>query len=115
MAACRLIIGLDACFMKGLYPGQIMSAVGRDDNENIFPIAIIVVGVEMKDSWNWFLTKLTDDPGTVEEIGWTFISDRQKVPTILSIGLLFNFGTYHTIYCVLMRIFFVILAFCANI
>lgn len=66
MAACRPIIDLDAYFMNGLYPGQIMSAIGRDVNVNIFPRVIVVVEAETKDSWTWFLTELTDDLGIVE-------------------------------------------------
>ena len=30
--ACRSIIGLDACFLKGPYSGQLTHAVGRDVN-----------------------------------------------------------------------------------
>lgn len=55
-----------------------MSAVGRDGNDNMFPIAIVVVEAETKDSWTWFLKLLMEDIGTVEERGWGFISDRQK-------------------------------------
>lgn len=66
MVAYRPIINLDACFMKGLYLGQIMSAVGRDGNDNIFSIAIVVIEEEMKDSWTWFLTKVTNDLGILE-------------------------------------------------
>ncbi|KAL0391443.1 UNVERIFIED_CONTAM: hypothetical protein Slati_4529400 [Sesamum latifolium] len=32
---CRPIIGLDGCFLKGLYKGQLLAAIGRDPNENI--------------------------------------------------------------------------------
>ncbi|XP_058783216.1 uncharacterized protein LOC131657882 [Vicia villosa] len=47
---CRPIIGLDACFLKGDYGGQLMSAVGRDGNNQIYPIAYAVVEAETKDS-----------------------------------------------------------------
>lgn len=78
LSGCRPVIGLDGAFLKGLYGGQILSAIGVDGNNNMFPIAIAVVEAETKDSWTWFLKILLEDIGTVEERGWTFISDRQK-------------------------------------
>lgn len=29
---CRPLIGLDGCFLKGVYGGQLLSAVGKDGN-----------------------------------------------------------------------------------
>ncbi|KAL0391465.1 UNVERIFIED_CONTAM: hypothetical protein Slati_4531600 [Sesamum latifolium] len=75
---CRPIIGLDGCFLKGLYKGQLLAAIGRDPNENIYPIAFAFVEVEKFDSWLWFLRLLLRDIGSQEERGWAFISDRQK-------------------------------------
>ncbi|XP_058216684.1 uncharacterized protein LOC131327546 [Rhododendron vialii] len=78
LVGCRPMIGLDGAFLKGLYGGQILSAIGVDGNNNMFPVAIAVVEVETKESWIWFLNILLEDIGSVEERGWTFISDRQK-------------------------------------
>jgi hypothetical protein len=78
-AGCRPIIGLDACFLKGTYKGQLLSAISRDDNNNMYPVALAVVEAETKDSWIWFLETLVSDLGTPPVQGWTFISDRQKV------------------------------------
>ncbi|WVY95594.1 hypothetical protein V8G54_027745 [Vigna mungo] len=39
----RPIIGLDGCFLKGKYGGELLTAVGRDANEQILPIAYAVV------------------------------------------------------------------------
>ncbi|XP_059432949.1 uncharacterized protein LOC132166186 [Corylus avellana] len=80
---CRPVVGLDACFLKGTYKGQMMAAVGRDANNNMYPIAIVVVEAETKDSWTWFLEALVTDLGPTRH-GWTFISDRQKglVPSL---------------------------------
>ncbi|XP_058726237.1 uncharacterized protein LOC131597563 [Vicia villosa] len=36
---CRPLIGLDACFLKGEFGGQLMTAVGQDGNNQIYPIA----------------------------------------------------------------------------
>nr|CAD1822476.1 unnamed protein product [Ananas comosus var. bracteatus] len=57
---------------------ELISAIGRDGNNQMFPIAVAVVEAELKDSWNWFLTNLLQAIGPVEAHGWTFISDRQK-------------------------------------
>lgn len=78
LAGCRPIIGLDGCHLKGVYGGQLLAAVGRDGNDNIYPLAMAVVEIENKDTWGWFMTELCNDIGRVEDMGWTFISDRQK-------------------------------------
>ncbi|KAL0408258.1 UNVERIFIED_CONTAM: hypothetical protein Sradi_1760200 [Sesamum radiatum] len=72
------IIGLDGCFLKGMYRGQLLAAIGRDPNDNIYPIAFAYVEVEKYDSWEWFLRLLLRDIGSQDERRWTFISDRQK-------------------------------------
>ncbi|KAL0378605.1 UNVERIFIED_CONTAM: hypothetical protein Sradi_3166000 [Sesamum radiatum] len=76
---CRPIIGFDGCFLKGMYKGQLLAAVGRDGSDNIFPIAMAYVEIEKYDSWEWFLNLLLRDLGSHEERGWAFVSDRQKV------------------------------------
>jgi hypothetical protein len=52
---CRPIIGLDGCHLKGVYGGQLLSAVGRDGKDNL-PMA--AVEAETK---TWFLMELTED------------------------------------------------------
>ena len=78
MRGCRHIIGLNGCFLKGSYGGQVLAAVGRDENDNMFPIAMAVVEAENMDSWTWFLKSLIDDIGDGGDMGWIFMSDRQK-------------------------------------
>ncbi|KAL0367636.1 UNVERIFIED_CONTAM: hypothetical protein Sradi_3653700 [Sesamum radiatum] len=75
---CRPFIGLDGCFLKGMHKGQLLSAIGRDGNDNIYPIAFAYVEIEKFDSWEWFLNLLLRDIGSHDERGWAFISDRQK-------------------------------------
>ncbi|XP_017416918.1 uncharacterized protein LOC108327733 [Vigna angularis] len=41
--SCRPIIGLDGCFLKGKYGGELLTAIGRYGNEQILPIAYVVV------------------------------------------------------------------------
>ncbi|XP_057746585.1 uncharacterized protein LOC130965839 [Arachis stenosperma] len=47
---CRPLIGLDGCFLKGYYGGQLLSAVGQDANNHFFVIAFAVVLNECKDT-----------------------------------------------------------------
>ncbi|XP_074327447.1 uncharacterized protein LOC141665343 [Apium graveolens] len=57
---CRPIIGLDGCFLKTVCGGQLLSAVGRDGNNSMFPIAMAVVETESYASWSWFLHLLIE-------------------------------------------------------
>ncbi|KAG8377175.1 hypothetical protein BUALT_Bualt08G0000700 [Buddleja alternifolia] len=45
LSGCKPIIGLDVCFLKTLFGGQLLVAVGRDGNDNMVPIAIAVQGL----------------------------------------------------------------------
>ncbi|XP_014494997.1 uncharacterized protein LOC106756913 [Vigna radiata var. radiata] len=78
-ASCRPFIGLDGCFLKGKYKGEILTAVGRDPNEQMLPIAYAIVEVENKETWTWFLDLLIEDLGGSEVCNsCTFMSDQQK-------------------------------------
>jgi hypothetical protein len=50
LEGCRPIIGVGGCFLKGPFKGQLLSAIGRDVNNNMYPIALAIVKVEVKDS-----------------------------------------------------------------
>lgn len=77
--ACRRLIGVDRCFLKVQHGGQLLSAVGLDPNNNIFPICYAMVERETKDSWSWFLRLLDQDLGVGnDQHTWTFMSDKQK-------------------------------------
>lgn len=83
---CRPIIGLDGCFLKGYYGGQILAAIGRDPNDQMLPIAFAVVEGETKDTWSWFLELLAADLGGVTNCKtYTFISDQQKVHNVFDL------------------------------
>ncbi|KAK9070482.1 hypothetical protein SSX86_010884 [Deinandra increscens subsp. villosa] len=74
----RDLLGLDGAFMKGPFPGQILSAVGIDNNNGIYPVAIAIVEAENLSSWSWFLECLGDDLELGTYSNFTFVSDRQK-------------------------------------
>ncbi|XP_016165019.1 uncharacterized protein LOC107607601 [Arachis ipaensis] len=56
LASCRPIIGVDGCHLKGDHGQQLLVAVGRDPNDNYFPIAVATVEAETRDSWDSLLT-----------------------------------------------------------
>ena len=55
LGGCRPFIGLDGCHLKGRFGGQLLSITAKDGNDNIFPVAMVVVEQQNKDSWTWFL------------------------------------------------------------
>jgi hypothetical protein len=80
LEGCKPMIRIDGCFLKGPFKGQLLTAIGRDGNDNMYPIAYAVVEAETKDSWIWFLETLVSNLGNHERHGKpTFISNRQKV------------------------------------
>ncbi|KAK9076157.1 hypothetical protein SSX86_004490 [Deinandra increscens subsp. villosa] len=74
----RDLLGLDGAFMKGPFPGQILSAVGIDPNNGIYPVCYAIVEAETLDSWTWFLECLGEDLDLAVNSNFTFVSDRQK-------------------------------------
>ncbi|WVZ22321.1 hypothetical protein V8G54_000865 [Vigna mungo] len=80
---CRPFIHLDGCFLKGLYKGELLTAIGRDPNDQMLPLGYAVVEIENKESWSWFLELLIEDLGGTE-VGnaCTFMSDQQKVRAV---------------------------------
>jgi len=90
-----LVLGVDGCFVKLTTGQQILAATGRDGNNNIFPIAFVIVDKEYTASWSWFLTQLKYALGgeSGKYGNYTIISDRQKVPHTSSFLYLLKF--YH--------------------
>jgi hypothetical protein len=87
LAGCRPIIGLHGCFLKGTYKGQLLAAISRDPNNQMYPLAFVVVEAETKESWTWFLEALLSNLGTPPTRGWTFIFYCQKVKMFIMIYL----------------------------
>ena len=52
---CRNVICVDGCWLKGLFGMQLLTAVGIDANDCIYPVAWEVVNRENKETWKWFL------------------------------------------------------------
>ncbi|WVZ53692.1 LOW QUALITY PROTEIN: hypothetical protein U9M48_004597 [Paspalum notatum var. saurae] len=78
LARCRRVIGLDGCFFKGACSGVLLCAIGRDANNQIYPVAWAVVEMETNDTWDWFTYLLCRDLQIGDGDGWVVISDQQK-------------------------------------
>lgn len=50
-------------------------AVGRDGNNQMYPVAWAIVDRENSESWGWFLEQLKVDLGLDDGLSWAIISD----------------------------------------
>jgi len=87
---CRKIVAIDGCFLKTACNGELLTAVGRDGNNQIYPIAWAIVGVENKDNWIWFLSLLAEDLDCPEGRDLSIMSDQHKVYSYISTLLYMN-------------------------
>jgi hypothetical protein len=78
LAGCRKVIGLDGCFFKGR-AGELLCVVGRDANNQIYPIAWAAVDKETNESWDWFCSILFSELKLGDGDGWVVISNQQMV------------------------------------
>ncbi|CAI9284859.1 unnamed protein product [Lactuca saligna] len=58
--------------------GELLTAVGRDANNQMYPLAWAVVPVENKETWMWFIDLLLEDIEMGDGRGLTIISDQHK-------------------------------------
>lgn len=75
---CRPIIGLDGTFLKHSLQGMLLTAIGRDPNNQVFPIAWGVVSGESNDNWQWFIHRLKEDLALGSGEQTTIISDMHR-------------------------------------
>ena len=83
LAGSRPIIFLDGCHLKTKFGGILLSAIGMDPNDCIFPVGFVIVEVENTSSWKWFLIALKQNLGIVNTTPWTIMSHKQKVSCFL--------------------------------
>jgi hypothetical protein len=78
-AGCRKVIDLDGWFFKGVVKGELLCAIARDSNNQMYPLACAVVEQETNETSKWFLGLLIKDLDINNSgAGWIFISDQQK-------------------------------------
>nr|GEX76153.1 hypothetical protein [Tanacetum cinerariifolium] len=78
LAGCRKMIGLDGCFLKYACSRELLVAMGRDANNQMYRIAWAVVKVENNDYWCWFISLMQEDLHLETGEGLTIISDSHK-------------------------------------
>ena len=76
---CRKIIGLDGTFLKVATKGILLTAVGHDGNNQIFPFAWAVVQSENAVAWLWFIKRLKHDLSLGDGSTYVLLSDSSKV------------------------------------
>ena len=54
LLGCRKVLCIDGCFLKTFVGGMLLSTVGRDPNDQMFPLAWAVVEDENNESDNDF-------------------------------------------------------------
>ncbi|XP_048497728.2 uncharacterized protein LOC125496290 [Beta vulgaris subsp. vulgaris] len=65
-------------FFENLFGGQLMAVVGRDGNDQMYPIAWAVVEGENTSSWEWFITKLQVHLQLEDGDGLAILSDENQ-------------------------------------
>ncbi|KAK4279329.1 hypothetical protein QN277_011126 [Acacia crassicarpa] len=75
---CRPLIGVDGTFLKGKCRGILLTAVGVDGNDSLYPLAIGLVEKENAHHWLWFLQWLQKSLNLGGGENLTLMSDVQK-------------------------------------
>ena len=73
---CRPVISIDATCLYGKYEGKLMIAMTTDANNEIYPLAYVVMEKESKDTWRWFLRCLKKH--FIKDRELCIISDRHR-------------------------------------
>ncbi|XP_028785849.1 uncharacterized protein LOC114741731 [Neltuma alba] len=71
----RPILYVDGCHLNGPYKGTLLGAQAYDADNELFPLAYVIVGGETLDDWAWFLGNIKDITGSLEV---TIVSDRHN-------------------------------------
>ncbi|KAK3223766.1 hypothetical protein Dsin_010791 [Dipteronia sinensis] len=72
------ILGLDGCFIKGYHIGQLLTAIGVDPNNQLYPVTYALVEFECRDTYEWFLELLGKDLEINNSYGIVWIIDKQR-------------------------------------
>ncbi|GJR12127.1 integrase, catalytic region, zinc finger, CCHC-type containing protein [Tanacetum coccineum] len=78
LSGCKKVIELDGCFLEHTYRWELLIAMRRDANNQIYAIPWAVVKVENNENWCSFLALLHDDLNLQQGNGLTVISDSHK-------------------------------------
>ena len=79
----RPVLCIDLSFLKNFLRRTLLSAVGIDENIQMFSLARAVAEGENNDSWGWFLTNVRACLGGTNGGSLTIISNQHKILTTL--------------------------------
>ncbi|XP_070049907.1 uncharacterized protein [Nicotiana tomentosiformis] len=65
---CRLVIAVDATFLKSKYCGILMISVSKDANNQIFPLAFGIAESENNNSYEWYFSELRNAIGSRDNL-----------------------------------------------
>ncbi|KAL2929721.1 Early nodulin-12 [Bienertia sinuspersici] len=82
---CRKVLCVDACFLKTFLGGQLLAAIGRDGNDQMYPVAWAVVEGENNQSWEWFINEVKQSLQLNDGAGMAIISNEHQVLHLFSI------------------------------
>ena len=72
----RPVFGLDGAFLKTMLRGCLLATVGRDSNNQMYPLAWVVVDSENEENIRWFIGLFTTDYDIIDGYRWTVISNQ---------------------------------------
>ena len=72
-------------FLKGSCKGELLVAVGRNKNNQMYPISWAVVDQEAKHSWSFFINHLIQDLNLGIGHDLSVMSDMQKVSLLFKL------------------------------
>ncbi|XP_062075147.1 uncharacterized protein LOC133779171 [Humulus lupulus] len=69
---CRPVLCVDDTILKMKYGGQMLCAVTLDANNHLYPVAFGIADSENHNSWKYFMSKLKETIGEVEDLAFVF-------------------------------------------
>ncbi|XP_057745301.1 uncharacterized protein LOC130963170 [Arachis stenosperma] len=69
---CKPLVQVDGTHLYGKYKGALLVDVAQDRNQNIGPIAFVIVEGETADAWEFFLSNLQRYVVTIDGVGIIF-------------------------------------------
>ena len=95
------MIGVDGTFLRGYARGILLTAIGIDADDSMYPLAFAVTQKENTFNWKWFIGLLKNSLELGDGSNLTLMSDMQKVSLIPICILIYE------IYVILMYMLFV--------
>ena len=90
----RPVFGLDYAFLKTMFGGCLLAIVGRDSNNQMYPLSWPVVDSENEENLRWFMGLFTTNYDIIDRYRWTVISNQHKV-----MKYRLNLFVFNLLYC----------------